>query len=360
MASKQAKRLSLADIYGSDPLAGLVFGTLNMTPPGMGLFFLLAGILYAGILPRLWGYPLEIDGINLLNLALVFPVVGYFYAYQPKSILKTYESIARFLREEDDEGSFHIDKISQTHGRKLWWVIGAVFGLLGAGFGISYSVEHFQEFWYSANWFEILFVQSIRFLAFYCIGVSACRHIAASIEMNNLFEHADLPLTVDADRLEVFRSIKNFALEFVGAAAIIALNLGLQPILIDPPFWEYLVYVVLYFIVAPIGFFLPIWEAHLRMSKIKNGMLDRLNYDFQEGSQRLYRGFGRKGKMPAYIKEAETLNQLERAIQTVSRSTDWPFQGTTFYRLAVTVISPFLLVIFEIFINVISNLVVVN
>ena len=238
----------------------------------------------------------------------------------------------------------------------MWWIIGVVLGVLGAGFGISYSMEHFQEFWYSANWFEIILVHSVRFLAFYCIGVSACRHIATSIEMNNLFEHADLPLTVDANRLEVFRSIKNFALEFVGVAAIIALNLGLQPLLIDPPFWEYVFYVSLYFIVAPISFFLPIWEAHLRMAKIKNGMLDRLNYDFQEESQKLYHKFKKKEKSIAYIKEAETLNQLEKAIETVSRSTDWPFQGTTFYRLVVTVVSPFLLVIFENVMKIASDL----
>ena len=354
------RKLTLQHIYGSDPIAKFAFERLNFSTVGAGLFFLLAGILYAGILPRFWGYPLAVDGINLLNLVLVFPVAGYFYAYQPKSILKTYESIAQFLREEDAEGSFHIDKIAQTHARKVWWLIGAGFGLLGAGFGVSYSLEHFQEFWYSANWFEILFVQTVRFLAYYCIGVSACRHIAASIEMNNLFEHAELPLTVDADRLAVFRSIKNFALEFVGVAAIIALNLGLQPLLIDPPFWEYTFYVTLYFIVAPISFFLPIWEAHLRMTRIKNRMLDRLNYDFQEESQKLYRKFGKKSALTIYIKEAETLNQLEKAIETVSHSTDWPFQGTTFYRLVVTVVSPFLLVIFEIFINILSNLVVIN
>ncbi|MBI2331038.1 MAG: hypothetical protein HYU84_02495 [Chloroflexi bacterium] len=355
-----SKQLTLDTICGTDSISWIALKRMKLTPLGAGLFFLLAGILYAGILPRFWGYPLKVDGINLLNLALVFPMAGYFYAYQPKSILKTYESIAHFLREEDDEGSFHIDKIAQTHARKIWWIIGMVFGLLGAGFGISYSVEHFQEFWYSANWFEIILVQFVRFLAFYCIGVSACRHIATSIEMNDLFEHADLPLTIDADRLEVFRSIKNFALEFVGVAAVIALNLGLQPLLIDPPILEYIFYVSLYFIVAPISFFLPIWEAHMRMSKIKNGMLDRLNYDFQEESQKLYRAFGGKGKLTAYIKEAATLNQLEKAIETVSHSTDWPFQGTTFYRLVMTVVSPFLLVIFEIFINVISNLVVIN
>jgi hypothetical protein len=96
------------------------------------------------------------------------------------------------------------------------------------------------------------------------------------------------------------------------------------------------------------------------MSKIKNGMLDRLNYDFQEESQRLYRTFGRDSASIPYLKEAETLTQLEQTIATVSKTTDWPFQGTTFYRLAATVVSPFLLVIFEVFINIISNFVVVN
>jgi len=354
------KKLLLTDILGSDPIARFAFNRLQLSPIGAAIFFVISGILYAVILPRLWGYPLEIDGINLLNMLLVFPIAGYFYAYQPKSILKTYQSIARFLRDEDDEDFFHIERIRQTHFRKIWWIIGSAFGLLGAGFGVAYSATHFKEFWYSANWFEIILVHSVRFLAFYAIGVSVCRHIAASIEMNKLFEHADLPLSVDADRLEVFRSIKNFALEFVGVSAIIALNLGLQPLLIDPPVLEYTVYVILYLIIAPASFFLPIWEAHVRMAKIKNSMLDRLNYDFQEESQKLFRKVQKNVRLANYTKEAELLSQLEKAIQTISNTTDWPFQGTTFYRLFVTVISPFLLVLFEIFINIISNLIVIN
>lgn len=236
------KELTLWNIHGTDPIARFAFERVNFSLLGAGLFFLLAGIISAGILPRFWGYPLKVDGINLLNIVLVFPMAGYFYIHPSQSILRTYESIARFLREGDDEEYFHIDKIIQTHARKAWWIIGMGFGPLGAGIGVTYSMEHFQEFWYSANRFEICLVQLVRFLAYYGIGVSACRHIAASIEMNNLFEHADLPLTVDADRLEVFRSITNFALEFVGVAAISALNLGLQPFLIDPPFWEYTFY----------------------------------------------------------------------------------------------------------------------
>ncbi|MCK6584985.1 MAG: hypothetical protein L6Q49_17960, partial [Anaerolineales bacterium] len=92
----------------------------------------------------------------------------------------------------------------------------------------------------------------------------------------------------------------------------------------------------------------------------KNVMLDRLNYDFQEESQRLYRKLGKNTRTGVYTKEAETLNRLELSIQTVSRATDWPFQGTTFYRLFVTVVSPFFLVIYEIFVNIASNLFVPN
>lgn len=351
--------LTLSQIYGSDPIGELVLDRLKVKPIYAAAFFVFTGILYAYLLPALWGYPSEVDGINLLNIVLVFPVAGFFYAYQPQSILRTYGSVMRFLRAEEQHHTIHFDKIARTHASKVLWIIGLLFGLLGAGFGISYSIQHFGEFWYSANWSQILFVQFVRFLAFYCIGVAAGRHIATSIELNNLFEHADFPLTLDADRLEVFRSVKSFALQFVGVAAIIALNLGLQPLLIEPPVLEYTIYVTLYFIVAPFSFFLPIWEAHLRMTRIKNEMLDQLHYDFQEESQRLYHEFKEQGvKPPVYLKEAENLIQLEKMIATVSKTLVWPFEGTTVYRLAATVISPFVLVIFEIFINIASGLLV--
>jgi len=352
------KNLFPADIHGSDPIAGLL-RKWKVTPWAAFFFSMIAGGIYAYLLPQLWGYRFEVDGF-LINIVLVYPVAAYFYISQPARIIRTYDSAARYLREEDQSQHLHFEKIAKTHARKIWWLIGLVFGLLGAYFGITYGIQHFGEFSYSANILEIFLVQFFRFIAFYAIGVSASRHIATSIELNILFENADFPLTVDADRLEVFRSVKNFALEFVGVAAIIALNLGLQPLLTDPPIVEYSIYVALYFIVAPVSFFLPVWEAHLRMSKIKNGMLDRLNYDFQEESQRLYRKFDMDTTSISYQKQAETLVQLEKTIETVARATDWPFQGTTFYRLAATVVSPFLLVLFEIFINVISNLITIK
>lgn len=354
----EAKSLSLTNIHGSDPIGKFLLGRLNIKPMTAALFFVITGALYGYVLPVLRGLPMEVDGINILNIVLVFPMVGFFYAYQPGSILRTYNSATRFLREEEQSHTIHFDKISRTHASKLLWIIGLLFGLLGAGLGVSYSIQHFGEFSYSANWAQIIFVHIVRFLAFYFIGVSAGRHIATSIELNHLFEHADFPLTLDADRLEVFKQVRNFALEFVGASAILALNLGLQPLLIDPPVVEYTIYVALYFLIAPFSFFLPIWEAHLRMVKIKDKLLDRLHYDFQEESQRLYREFDKKDHSLEYLKQTEVLEQLEKAIATITKTLAWPFEGTTIYRLVATVVSPFVLVIFEIFINISSNLLV--
>lgn len=350
------RQLTTGDVYGSDPFAWLALKTLGATPVGLGLFFLITSLLYAVILPFFWGYPLTVNGNDLIYLFLVFPVAGFFYAYQPVRIIKTYESVMHFLRGEEQGHTIHIDKIIKRHNLKILWIAGLLFGGLGAWFGIAYSVERFGEYWYSTNWFQILFVHLTRLLAYYCIGVTAARHIATSIELNNLFERADFPLTLDADRLDVFRSVKNFALEFVGVAALIALNLGIQPLLIDPPILEYSIYVALYFIVAPFSFLLPIWEAHQRMAHIKDEMLDRLHYDYQEESQRLYREIKRSGNNSSdYLLVSETLIRLDKMIEVVSKTLVWPFEGTTVYRLAATVISPFVLVLFEVIANVASN-----
>jgi hypothetical protein len=352
------KQLTLEDVYGSDPMARILFERMNIKPLVAALFFIVTGVIYTFILPRLWGYPFEIDAVNLILINLVFPVAAYFYVYQPKSILRVYNSANRFFREEDSDLKLPFEGVIKWHARRVWWVIGLCLGLLGAWFGTTYSADHFQEYWYSANWFEIIFVQSVRFLAFYAIGLSATRHIATSMALNNLFEHAQFPLTLDTDRLEVFSSVKKFALEFVGVSAIIGLILGLQPLLVVLPMPEYAVYVGLYFIVTPICFFLPLWEAHRRMSAIKNKMLDKLHSDFQEESYNLYDITAKdlkKDSSNRYLKKSQTLTSIKQAIELVNQAHDWPFEGTTFYQLLITVISPFILAILDGIVNMVTS-----
>ena len=353
------KQLTFSEILGTDPIAGMLFGRWKLRPLTAALFFIVTGMLYAFVLPGLWGYPFGIDGIDLLNLVLVFPAAAYFYAYQPTGILRIYNSVTRFFREEDASQVPPLENVAAWHARPVWWVAGSALGLLSAGFGIQYSAAHLGQFWYSANWLEILFVQAVRFLALYTVGMTASRHIATSMALNKLFRRAQFPLTLDTDRLEVFDNVKKFALEFVGVAAIVGLNLGLQPLLITVPPVEYAVYVTLYFLLAPICFFLPLWEAHRRMSAIKDEMLDKLHRDFQEESQKLYESIASDPKRDSsnpYLKKSEQLTSIKQTIELVSRTPDWPFEGTTVYRLFITVISPFILAILDAFSNLFQGI----
>jgi hypothetical protein len=355
------KQLSIPDIHGSDPLANLLFKRLMLKPYILAAFFVLIGFIYAFALPKLWGREPASDPISLLNIVLVFPVAGYFYAYQPTSILRVYNSVNRFLRTEGEQHEPPYEKIGAWHARPHWWLAGMFIGGASTVFGFLSAQEQFGQFWYNANWMQIFIVEFTRFLAMSMIGVIIARHIAASMTLNTLFQRAQFPLTLDADRIEVFNAVKKFSLEIVGVAAIIGLNLGLQPLIFVPPMPEYAFYVILYFILAPVAFFLPLWEVHRRMVYIKEQMLEKLHLDYQEESYRLFSNIHKdthRDPSNPYLKDSESLSSIKKAIELINQSPDWPFEGTLFYRLAVTVLSPFILAIWDAITNAINNIII--
>jgi hypothetical protein len=351
--------LQPADIYGSDPLARLFLNTLRLKPWMVALSFVFAGALYGFILPIYQNIPPARDWITIINIALVFPMAGYYYAYQPNSILRVYHSVTRFLKEESN-GAVSFETLRARHAKRLWWLAGIFIGAVSAGFRVASGVKNFGTTWENLTWGQSLLVYGVRFLAMSMIGVIVARHIAVSISLNNLFERAQFPLTLDTDRIEVFSAVKRFSLEIIGVAAIVGLNLGLQPLVIEVPMPEYAFYVVMYFILVPVTFFLPLWQVHRRMVAIKAQMLEKLHKDFQEESDKLYETLAKDPKKDlsaSYLKQSEGLIAIKQAIELINRSPEWPFEGTVIYRLVITLLSPFFLVLFEIFINIISNLV---
>jgi hypothetical protein len=349
------KHLTLADIYGSDPLAKALFERLKLKPFTLALLFILAGLLYAFALPVfVWKIEPASDIISILNIVLIFPVAGYFYAYQPGSILRVYQSVNRFLREEGEENEGHqvpYEKLRRWHARTRWWLAGLLFGGISAAFGILNAQYDFGVFWSNSNWAQIFIIQVTRFLAMAMIGIIASRHIVASVTLNNLLQYAQFPLTLDTERLEVFKEVRRFSLEIIGIIAVIGLNLGLQPLTIVVPMPEYAFYVGIYFLVAPVSFFLPLWQVHRRMVAIKEEMLDKMHKDFQAESEKLYDTISKshlKDLPDSYIKKSEELTSIKNAIETIEKIPDWPFQGTTIYRMALTILSPFVLTIWDI------------
>lgn len=349
-------------IQGTDPLAKLFLEKLNLKSYGMALFFIFTGFLYGYLVPLFLKIPPANDLITIINIILVFPVAGYFYAYQPNSILRIYQSVTRYFKEEK-LGAVPFEKIQNWHAKPIWWVIGILIGLVSAGFGVINAINALGTSWENANWGQIALVFGVRFLAMSMIGIIVTRHIATSMMLNDLIQYTEFPLTLDTDKIEVFNAVKRFSLEIIGIAAIIGLNLGLQPLVIEVPIPEYIFYVVMYFVLVPITFFLPLWQVHHRMVTIKGNMLDKLHKDYQEEAEKLYATLAQdlnKDLSSTYLKQTESMLSIKQAVDLINKSPDWPFEGTIFYRLIITILSPFFLVIFEIFINIVSNLVYPN
>lgn len=350
--------LTAKDVQGTDPLAKLFFNALKLKWYSIILFFILAGFLYGYVVPILLNIPPAKDLITIINIVLVFPTAGYYYAYQPKSIVRIYQSVMRFFKEENNK-AMPFEKIAQWHAKPIWWALGIAIGLASAGFGVMSAVAHIGASWENANWTQIVLVFGVRFLAMSMIGIIAARHIATSMALTELFQFAEFPLTLDTNKIEVFSAVKRFSLEFIGVAAVIGLNLGLQPIAIEVPIPEYIVYVVLYFILVPTAFFLPLWQVHRRMVTIKQNMLDKLHKDYQEEADKLYNTLTKDPKKDlsnVYLKQTESLISIKQAIELIDKSPDWPFEIAIFYRFIITVVSPFSLAIVEAAINVVSEL----
>lgn len=353
-------QLTIKDIHGTDPLAKLFFGWLNLKPYSLILFFIFIGFLYGYVIPNFLDIAPASDLITIINIILVFPTAGYYYAYQPNSILRIYQSVTRFFKEENFD-SIPYEKLKRWHSKSIWWMVGISIGLISAGFGVLTVVNGSGYGWESINWGQTFIVYATRFLAMSMIGIIAMQHIATSIALTELFQHTEFPLTLDTDKIEVFNVVKRFSLEIIGIAAIIGLNLGLQPIVIEVPIPEYIFYVVMYFILVPITFFLPLWQVHHRMVTIKTNMLNKLHKDYQEEAEKLYNILAKDQKKDlsaSYLKQTESMVSIKQAVELINKSPDWPFEGTIFYRFLITILSPFFLVIFEIFINIIGNLVV--
>lgn len=351
--------LTTKDIQGSDPLAKIFFDVFKFKYYSTALFFVLVGLLYGFLIPNFLNISVATDLITLINIVLVFPVAGYFYNYQPKSILRVYQSVMRFFKEENLT-AIPFERIQKWHAKPIWWVLGILIGLVSAGFGVINAINNFGTTWENFNWLQIILVFGSRFIAMSMIGIIVTRHIAASLKLNDLFQYTVFPLTLNTDKIEVFSNVKRFSLEIIGIAAIIGLNLGLQPIVIEVPIPEYIFYVVTYFVLVPITFFLPLWQVHHRMVTIKNEMLDKLHKDYQEEAEKLYKTLAddpKKDLSASYLKQTESMVSIKQAVELINKSPDWPFEGTIFYRLIITILSPFFLVFFEIFINVMASLV---
>ena len=136
--------LSVRDIYGSDPLAHLLLGRWRLRPWVIALISLLVGVCYMGGLAAAFGYFRPRPGIvasqsdifNQLNFFIVFPVVMFYYLWQPAKIVQVYDAVCYHVQARDETAVSLLQAIRRLNAHPGWWLPGVFVCLLGMTVGV--------------------------------------------------------------------------------------------------------------------------------------------------------------------------------------------------------------------------------
>lgn len=355
----QIDELLVTDVYGSDPLARVLVGRWRVRPLVFALFFFFGGLVYLTLLSAVFGYMLPHvdifrasfeDTFNQINFLLIFPVVAYYYLRQSQSIVRVYSAVVGSVHFVGNKGILSVTQIQALHTKPRWWIPGVLLGVLGVLLGTYDNIGKLGSYWYAANWLMILVMQSARGIVLYMLITIVVRHLTACVGLNRIFLQAKFPLPIkSAGHNAGFQAITNYALGFAGIAAVVGLNLGLQPVLSSPPMPEYVIFVALYFALVPIGFFLPLWQAHRKMVEIKQCVLGDLTRRLQLEFENLLENLTGNGH-PACSEREKVLGRLQairEAIDLTEESSNWPFRADAIYKLVATAVLPFVFTIFD-------------
>jgi hypothetical protein len=269
---------------------------------------------------------------------------------QSRSIVGVYGAVAESVHSIDEKEVFSVPQIRALQAGSRWWIPGVLLGVLGILLGITDNIGKLGIYWYAANWLMILIMQSARGIVLYMLITLVLRHLTACVGLNQIFAQAKLALPIKSpSRQAGFQAITNYALGFAGIAAVVGLNLGLQPVLSSPPMPEYAIFVALYFVLVPIGFLLPLWQAHRKMVEGKRSVLGDLSRRQQLEFGSLLENLAESGHQ-AHSEREEVLGRLQaiqQAIELTEETSNWPFRADAIVKLGATVVLPFVFTIVD-------------
>jgi hypothetical protein len=344
--------LSVADIIGGDPL-GRLAERAQLRPIRLAQIFFLAGAAYLGGLAAAFGYLLPRSGLvasqadvfNQLNFFIIFPAVAFYYLWQPAALTRVYADI-RYLTPDEVEAALW-QGIRRINAHPGWWLAGGAFAALGMAAGALDNAARLGVWWYAANWLMIAILQIFRGLVFYMLASIVGRHFAATVGLNRCYRQFEIPLMVLPARRGGIRAVGRYAFSFTVLLAVVGLNLGTAPILSLRMGADYPYQVAAYFLVAPLGFILPLWQAHQHMVQNRDRRLNDLAGQFQAEYTRLLERLGRSQEAAG----TERLKSIEEAYDWTRKALTWPFNPELIYQLAATIVAPFAFTLLQVLLD---------
>lgn len=353
------------NIYNGDPLAGILVNRWHLDPWRLGAIMVLVGLIYMGGLSAFFGCFLpradikasaSQDIFNQLNFFLLFPVVGFYYLFQPLKIRDAYMGLSRQIDPQGSRIGELLKEIDLLTTQKRWWLVSLGFALLFMGSGVYDNYFKLDDYWYADNWLMIAGLQIIRGLIMYMILRICTRHLITFIGLSRVYKQFKIPTTVlPCSPTYGMRAVADYAFTFTAFLAVVGVSVLSAPVLSKKIEVAYPVEAALYLLLAPIGFFAPLWQSHREMLRSRDRAMDDLAAKYQTEYEQLL------NKLAHHDADAEEvfgrLRVIQESYDLIKKSWTWPFDTSTFYKVIATILSPLSFLLLQVTQDYISYLI---
>lgn len=354
-------------IYNRDWISAFLKWS-RLTPIGAGLVLATLNLLINGLFAQRSGTWLDSPaGMGLLSdyQVLVFaflfqPTVIASFCWFPQGMQHLYEGIAR----EDVFESAQVVKRSYEHLRKRFQVP-LLVPIAAAWASFACFAEYYIFFRpLTSSWLQIhpeffWFRLPLEFIFNFMLAMGFYDTLMLLMEIRKLFRENPVRVQpLHPDRAGGLGAVGRFTSNI--GYAVGAIGLFLTVVLFQRPPGTALLYNIMlglmfavYFSMAPISFYFPLWSAHDAMLSVRDTFLRNISSEFDAVHTRLQSMRSKDAEKNEPL--LKRLRQLAEERELIERYPVWPFDASSLRKFFGLALSPLVPILTSIFVDLLAN-----
>ncbi len=331
----------ISRIFKGDPLAHFLWKK-NITPVRFGLLTFAHSLLYAFVLPTLFGIlPQALaDWPTLVIVCVIAPILYGYYVWEPFTIQALFDGVSARVKTASYKQE-QVSRLTRPLGMRTWLFLAVFLGILQCVTFI-YNLLSQPASWQAHNWVMIAALMPLRFLAFYVIVFIVIRQLGTILGINRFMQI--LPVEVaplHPDKAGGLRCLGYYVLTtavMLGAVGLLfgmrifRYQLGLESISFESSFE-----LALYVMVLPLFLFTPIWRAHQLMvaerEKIMMEVASRFEQQYNTSVANI-----RAGALAQ--EQVDEISALQKLYEIAEKAPTWPLNTEILSQFSAAVILP--------------------
>ena len=345
----------LLEILRSDPFARFL-QKYHLTPLGVGLLAFIYSLVRTLALPAIFGHLFTVqaggrtilgvfdDWTVLVNELITVPVVAGYYLWQPSAMQALYDGISEKIGPSPLARARAMEYVRPVRWPG-WAAVAFIIGILEASFIQYLYLNSTVLIWENINTVMLVSTFLVRLFTFYMLVYIIVRQIFMIIGLNRLFSELSVKIApLHPDKAGGLRILGDYVLSLSLMIGAVGLYFGmgflrreLNPLVITAEFY---VLLTIYFVLAPLFFFLPVIQVHRRMKEAKRKLLTEVAEQFDIEYRKLLDGLKQDQLNPNHVLRVEAIQKIYKIAEDAP---EWPFNLEIVSKYAAAIIFPVLL-----------------